>query len=427
MLYKHINDLTRQEKEQLLTRTSDLMAVQETVASILDEIKSDGDAALRKFTKQFDKAEIKTIEVSEDEIKEAMEAVDEDFIDHLRKAADNIRKFHKAQMPDKQWLMEVAPGVMAGQKVIPLNAVGAYVPGGRASYPSTALMTVIPAKVAGVRNVVVCTPPGPDGKVQPITIAAASIAGADHIYKIGGVQAIGALAYGTESVEAVDKIVGPGNVYVTVAKMLVRNNAEIDFPAGPSEVLIIADESAEAAFIAADMIAQAEHDPNAISVLITTSKSLAESVKKEVEKQVETTPRAEIAKESLKNAAILIADNMDDCVVFSNDFGPEHLEIITSDDETVLEKITSAGSIFVGKYSPVSTGDYASGTNHVLPTSGYTRIYSGLNVQHFLKYSTIQRISEDGLNGLKDTIVTIAEKEGLAAHAEAVKIRFRKK
>ncbi|MDK2892118.1 histidinol dehydrogenase [Methanohalophilus sp.] len=427
MLYKHISDLTPQEKEQLLTRTSDLMDVQETVASILDEIKSDGDAALRKLTKQFDKAEIETIEVSEDEIKDAMKLVDEDFIDHLRKAADNIRKFHKAQMPDKQWFMEIAPGVMAGQKVIPLNAVGAYVPGGRAAYPSTALMTVIPAKIAGVKNVSVCTPPGPDGKVLPITLAAASIAGADHIYKIGGVQAIGALAYGTESVEAVDKIVGPGNVYVTVAKMLVRNNVEIDFPAGPSEVLIIADETSEASFIAADMIAQAEHDPNAISVLVTTSNSLAENVKQEVKQQVETTPRTEIAKQSLNNAAILIANNMDDCVAFSNAFGPEHLEIMTSDDDKILEKITSAGSIFIGKYSPVSTGDYASGTNHVLPTSGYTRIYSGLNVQHFIKYSTIQKLSEEGLNGLKDTIVTIAEKEGLAAHAEAVKIRFREK
>jgi histidinol dehydrogenase len=287
-------------------------------------------------------------------------------------------------------------------------------------------MTVIPAKVAGVQNVSVCTPPGPDGNIQPITLAAASIAGADHIYKAGGVQAIGALAYGTESVEAVDKIVGPGNVYVTVAKMLVRHRAEIDFPAGPSEVLIIADESADASFTAADMIAQAEHDPNSISVLVTPSEILAENVYHELEQQSAITLRSEIVNQSLKNAAILITDSIGDCINFSNIFGPEHLEIMTYDDDQVLENITSAGSIFLGGFSPVSTGDYASGTNHVLPTSGYTRIYSGLNVQHFLKYSTIQKLSREGLNGLKDTIVTIAEKEGLFAHAEAVRIRFRK-
>jgi histidinol dehydrogenase len=417
--------LTGEEREKLFNRTSDLMAVQDTVSSILADIRADGDTALREYTQKFDGADIGKIEVGRDEIAEALETVDGTFLEHLRRAAENIRKFHTAQMPEKQWMTEVAPGVMAGRKAIPLEAVGAYVPGGRASYPSTALMTVIPAKVAGVKNISVCTPPGPDGKIRPITLAAAGIAGADHIYRIGGVQAIGALAYGTESVGSVDKIVGPGNVYVTVAKMLVRNNAEIDFPAGPSEVLIIADGSAEPAFIAADMIAQAEHDPNAISVLITPSPGLADNVKTEVLRQAETTPRSAIVIEALGNAAILTADSIGGCVEFSNLFGPEHLEIVTADDDAVLEEITSAGSIFLGKYSPVSTGDYASGTNHVLPTSGYSRIYSGLNVEHFLKYSTIQRLSEEGLAGLGETIITIAEKEGLFAHAEAIRERYR--
>jgi histidinol dehydrogenase len=426
MLYKKIKDLTNNELNNLMERASDLMAVKDTVETILADVKKDGDSALRYYTEKFDKARIGAIEVTEDEINEAMTKVDPSLLKHLDKAASNIRKFHEAQLPRDKWFVEISPGIKAGQKTVPLRSVGAYVPGGRASYPSTALMTIIPAKVAGVKDVAMCTPPGPDGKVNPLTIAAAKVAGADRIYRLGGVQAVAALAYGTESVKPVDKIVGPGNVFVTTAKMLIRTHAEIDFPAGPSEILIIADETADPDFIAADMLAQAEHDPNAICVLTTTSEKIAANTQQRLGELADTTPRSEIVKESLQNAAILIGASLDECIGLSNKFGPEHLEIVTADDDAVLDRIDSAGSIFMGKYTPVSTGDYASGTNHVLPTAGYTRLYSGLNINHFLKYSTIQQLDRKGLQSLSDTITTLAEEEGLQAHADAVRLRLKK-
>jgi histidinol dehydrogenase len=394
MLYKNLSDLTDEEMASLIDRSGELADVSETVAVILADVRANGDAALRKYTKKFDGAQLGDIEVSSEEIDEAVSSIDESLLKHLEFAAGNIRKFHQAQMPEKLWFMELSPGIELGQKVTPLSSVGAYVPGGRASYPSTALMTIIPAKVAGVKNVIMCTPPGSDGNVNPLTLAAARIAGADHVYKLGGVQAIVAMAYGTESVLSVDKIVGPGNVFVTAAKMQVRDRAEIDFPAGPSEVLIIADDSADAAMAASDIIAQAEHDPNAVSVLVTTSAKLAEAVRDEVNKQARTTLRSEIVKSSLNNAAILVADSLDACIELSNDFAPEHLEIMVEDTDAVLDKIENAGSIFVGNYAPVPVGDYASGTNHVLPTAGYAKIYSGLNILHFLKITSIQRISK---------------------------------
>ena len=425
MLYKHLSDVTDAEMEKLLFRGGELANVGKTVSAILKIVMEDGDSALRRYTKQFDGADLEDIEVTEEEIEEAFRSIDAELIHHLEIAAGNIRTFHTAQLPPRRWFIEVSPGIELGQMVTPLKSVGAYVPGGRASYPSTALMTIIPAKVAGVKNVVMCTPPRSNGTVDPLTLAAAKVAGADHVYRIGGVQAIGAMAYGTETVMSVDKIVGPGNVYVTAAKMQVRNLAEIDFPAGPSEVLIIADGSADAKMAASDIIAQAEHDPNAVSVLITTSVALASEVKEEVLRQAEETPRHEIVKASLANAAVLIADSIQVCIDFSNEFAPEHLEIMVSDEDSVLDRIENAGSIFVGKYAPVSAGDYASGTNHVLPTAGYAKIYSGLNINHFVKYSSIQKISKNGLKTLKSTIITIAKKEGLQAHADAVETRFK--
>jgi histidinol dehydrogenase len=397
-----------------------------TVSRILEDIKDRGDAAIRKYTKQFDSVEIDTIEVDGDTIKVALEVADPELIKYLNHAASNIKTFHEAQMGTSQWFIESSPGITLGQKTTPLATVGAYIPGGRAAYPSTALMTVIPAKVAGVMTVVVCTPPGPDG-VNPLTLAAAHIAGADHIYQIGGVQAVGAMAYGTETVPAVDKIVGPGNVYVTAAKMLVQDRCEIDFPAGPSEVLIIADDTADPEFIAADMLAQAEHDPNAVSVLVSVSESVARRVNDSLSEMVQTEPRKEIISQSLENAAILVAKSLEECIDFSNRFAPEHLEIMTKNDYVVLDGIVNAGSIFVGQYTPVSAGDYASGTNHVLPTAGYSRIYSGLNIDHFVKKSTIQMFSKEGLQGLASTIISLAEAEGLSAHAGAVKKRLLKK
>ncbi len=424
MLYGKLSEINEKEIKALIERGGELTNVSGTVSSILADVRSKGDLALREYTQRFDGAMIDTIEVSREEIESAYNSTDQELIGHLEIAASNIRKFHEAQMPDNMWFMQLSPGIELGQKVTALASVGAYVPGGRASYPSTALMTIIPAKVAGVRKVVMCTPPGPDGKVDPLTLAAAKVAGADHVYRVGGVQAIAAMAYGTDSVAKVDKIVGPGNVYVTSAKMQIRDKAEIDFPAGPSEVLIIADDCAHSAMVAADMIAQAEHDPQAVSVLVTTSESLAFKVKEEVLRQAQSTVRGEIVGSSLRNAAILIADSIDQCVDFSNSFAPEHLEIITKDDEIVLEKIEHAGSIFVGNYAPVPVGDYASGTNHVLPTAGYARMYSGLNIMHFLKVSSIQRISKEGLATIRETVISLAEKEGLQAHADAIRIRF---
>jgi histidinol dehydrogenase len=423
MIFKNLTDLSNQELTDLLDRMGEIQDVVPVVSNILKDVKNQGDAAIRQYTKQFDNVEIDVIEVDPESINESFLQVDPEIIEHLEYAASNIKTFHKAQLGDSQWFMETAPGITLGQKTTPLAAVGAYVPGGRAAYPSTALMTVIPAKVAGVKNVIVCTPPGPEG-INPLTLAAAHIADADHIYQVGGVQAIGAMAYGTETVPAVDKIVGPGNVYVTAAKMLVRDRCEIDFPAGPSEVLIIADDTAEPEFIAIDMIAQAEHDPNAVSVLLTTSEDLAKRVRDILSGMIKTASRKDIINKSLDNAAILVADSLQDCIDFSNRFAPEHLEIMTNDDSGVLDEITNAGSIFVGKYTPVSAGDYASGTNHVLPTAGYGRIYSGLNVDHFVKKSTIQQISKEGLEGLANTIISLAEAEGLDAHAEAVKKRL---
>ena len=426
MLYKHLSDVTDAEMEKLLYRGGELADVNETVASILSDVQEEGDSALIRYTEQFDgaKLQITNIEVTKEEIDEAVNKLDDKLLRHLEIAAKNIRTFHTAQMPQSTWFIEIAPGIELGQKVTPLGSVGAYIPGGRASYPSTVLMTVIPAKVAGVKNIVMCTPPQSDGSVNPLTLAAARVTGVDHVYKIGGVQAIGAMAYGSETVMGVDKIVGPGNVYVTAAKMQVREEAEIDFPAGPSEVLIIADDSADAKMAASDIIAQAEHDPNAVSVLITTSTSLAENVRDEVIRQAENTKRREIVDASLKNAAVLVADSMNVCIDFANEFATEHLEIMVSDADSVLDRIENAGSIFVGNYAPVSAGDYASGTNHVLPTAGYAKVYSGLNINHFVKYSSIQRIGKDGLNGIKDTIIALAEEEGLTAHADAVRARF---
>lgn len=417
MLFKSISQLSAIEKERLLTRETALKDVLAPVTSILNEVKEKGDAALRKYTLQFDLANIEVIEVTHKEIHEAVFSLDKKLLTYLKKASFNIRAFHEAQL-QKDWIRDFSPGIKLGQRITPLGTAGAYVPGGRATYPSTALMTVIPAKVAGVKKVIICTPPKPDGTVDPLTLAAAHIAGADRVFRVGGVQAIAAMAYGTETIPKVDKIVGPGNVYVTAAKM--NCGVAIDFPAGPSEVLIIADDSSRADFIASDMIAQAEHDPDAVSILVTPSNELAAKVIQEIKVQSRDAKRYEIIQRSLENAAILTG-SLDECIEFSNNYAPEHLEIMTRED--ILEKIKHAGSIFVGPYAPVSAGDYASGTNHVLPTAGYARALSGLNTDHFQKKSSVQIIEKNGLGSISETIIGLAEAEGLQAHANAVKIR----
>ncbi len=417
MLVKPISGLTDEETIRLMKRGTGLSDVIDPVTAILEDVKKNKDEALLRLTKQFDKATIKEIEVPRAELELALESVDKKLILHLKKAAINIREFHQAQLA-KEWMTEFSPGIKLGQRITPLDSVGAYVPGGRASYPSTALMTVIPAKVAGVKQVIVCTPPGSDGAVNPMTLAAVNIAGADRVFRIGGVQAIAAMAYGTDTIPKVDKIVGPGNVYVTAAKMIC--GTAIDFPAGPSEVLIIADEFAKSECIAADMVAQAEHDPNAVSILLTSSGELAEDVEDEIEEMLEDELRIEIIEKSLKNAAILTGP-LEKCIEFSNKYAPEHLELMT--DRNILGEIKHAGSIFVGTYAPVSAGDYASGTNHVLPTSGYARVLSGLNTDHFVTKSSVQIIDKKGLESIRETIIALAEAEGLSAHANAVRIR----
>ena len=379
--------------ETIKRSEQDVNNVLDTVSEILNNVKNNGDEALKSYTEKFDGVLIDDLKVNNDEIKEAYDSLDDTLLIALKQAAENIEKFHKKQIP-KDWQMEVNPGITAGQIVRPINIAGCYIPGGRAAYPSSILMTVIPAKIAGVEKVVCVTPPQKDGKILDAILVAADIAGADEIYKVGGAQAIGALAYGTESVPKVEKIVGPGNIFVTAAKKLVYGQVDIEFPAGPSEVLILADGSAEPEFLATDILAQAEHDPNASCFLVTDSQDLAEKTNESVLKLTETSPRREIIEESLsKSGKIIITDTFDEAIYVTNEYAPEHLIISTKDDDKTLNNIKNAGSIFLGSYSPVAAGDYGSGTNHVLPTGGGAKMYSGLSTESFIKKPTVQRIT----------------------------------
>lgn len=427
MITKMLSELSDEDLQALLSRDVGISDVLNAVNEIVMEVGEKGDEAIFKYTEKFEGARLDELRVSEDEIDAAYDLVEDRLKESLADAADNIFQFHNQQKDREMWLTEVAPGVTVGQKVVPLDSVGVYVPGGRASYPSSALMGVIPAKVAGVSRIIVCTPPKADGSVTPLTLVAADMAGADEIYKVGGAQAIAAMGLGTESIERVQKIVGPGNVYVTAAKMLLRGSAEIDFPAGPSEVLIIADRTADPGVIAADMIAQGEHDPKSISVLVAVDDLLASAVIEELAIQSDSAYRSDIVKQSLDHSAVLLANDIDEALDFSNAFAPEHLEIMTADPLGAFRSIRNAGSVFLGRYTPVAAGDYASGTNHVLPTSGYSRVFSGLNVDHFTKKISVQMITDDGLLGLEDTITTLAEAEGLKAHAESVRRRLEPK
>ncbi len=400
-------------------RRASLGEVYPAVNEIIENVKANGDKALFEYAKKFDNCELESILVTEDEREDAYEEVDPRIIEYLIEAEARISEFHEYQKKDDLWLRQMHPGVTLGIKTTPLKRAGCYIPGGRASYPSTALMTVIPARVAGVESICACTPP----PANPMTIAALDIAGASEIFRAGGAQAIAAMAIGTGSIEPVQKIVGPGNIYVTAAKMLLREYAEIDFPAGPSEICIIADESANPAFIAADILAQAEHDPNAACVLITESEALVGKVSAEVESMLKSAPRSAIIEKSLKNSGYIPAADIREAVTISDRIAPEHLSIQVSDPLPVLSAVQNAGSIFVGPYTPVACGDYASGTNHVLPTAGYASVYSGLNVSHFCKTSTVQIIDRDGLEEIGDIVEALAEAEGLFAHSESVKVR----
>ena len=403
-------------------RESKVGQVEDTVREIVENVRQNGDAAIRELAKKFDHVDLDSIAVSRDEIEAAYEQVSPELVEELENSAYNIQRFHEMQMPPGLWLREVEPGITLGVKSTPLERVGCYIPGGRASYPSTVLMTVIPARVAGVDEVVMCTP----APINPLTLVAADIAGVDEIYKTGGAQAIAAMALGTESIEPVQKIVGPGNVFVTGAKMMLRNKVEIDFPAGPSEIGVLADETAVPEYLAADLIAQAEHDPSSASLLVTCDPDLPDRTWAIMEKMIEKAPRKEIINKALDNSGYIIAEDMDLAVEIMNGIAPEHLSIQVKDPLDTLSKVRNGGSIFVGPYTPVAAGDYASGTNHVLPTAGHAATCSGLNVAHFMKTSTVQYLTQEGLANLASTIETLATTEGLHAHCESVKVRMPK-
>ena len=393
--------------------------VLQTVSDIIENVRTKGDSAIIEYTERFDRIKLKRLAVTREEIEEAYEKVDPELVEEIENAAYNIERFHKMQLTNDLWLTEVEPGITLGVKSTPLERVGCYIPGGRASYPSTALMTVIPARVAGVEEVICCTP----APVNPVTLVALDIAGIDEVYTIGGAQAIAGMALGTESIEPVQKIVGPGNIFVTAAKTILRDRVEIDFPAGPSEAGILADATCDPAYVASDLIAQAEHDPMSAAVLITDSKDVAEAVDREMDKQVKKAPRREIIEAALKNSGYIVADSMDLAIEMMNDIAPEHLVIQTADPMDTLSKVRNAGSIFVGRYTPIAAGDYASGTNHVLPTAGNAKLFSGLNVAHFRKTSTVQMLTKEGLETIAPTIRRISTSEGLHAHCFSVDVR----
>ncbi|OPY40210.1 MAG: bifunctional histidinal dehydrogenase/ histidinol dehydrogenase [Methanoregulaceae archaeon PtaU1.Bin066] len=399
-------------------RRSSLDEAKASVSPIIQAVRKGGDGALLAMARKHE-PDITSVRVTEEEIAAAYDEVEDRLVESLVEAEARITRFHELQKERSLWLEEVEPGIVLGVKTTPLDRVGLYVPGRRAAYPSTALMNAVPAKVAGVPEMCACTPP----PVLPLTLVALDIAGVGEVYRIGGAQAVAAMALGTETIRPVQKIVGPGNVYVTAAKMMLREYAEIDFPAGPSEIGIIADGTANPRFIAIDILAQAEHDPDAACVLVTTEKTLADRVRAEIGRLLEKAPRREIIEKALGHSGYVIVPTVEEAVSGMNEIAPEHLSIQVADALTVLNAVRHAGSIFVGPYTPVAAGDYASGTNHVLPTAGYAKTYSGLNVSHFCKTSTVQIIDREGLDAIGDVIEAIADAEGLNAHAESVRIR----
>lgn len=426
-----LNEQTKQNiLDDLLKRSpNNYTEFSDKVQAILDDVKARKDEAIFDYTLKFDKASINAdnIVVTDEEIAEAYEAVkDSRLVDIIRKALVNIRDYHQKQK-QYSWFDSKPDGSILGQKVTPLEKVGVYVPGGKAAYPSSVLMNIVPAKVAGVDKIIMTTPPNAEGKVNPGTLVAAKEAGADVIYKVGGAQAIAALAYGTESIPKVDKIVGPGNIYVALAKKAVYGHVSIDSIAGPSEILVLADETANPRFVAADLLSQAEHDELASSILVTTSVELAEKVSEEVDKFVEVLSRKNILEKSLENYGyILLTDTMEEAIDVANDIASEHLEIVTKDPFNTMTKIRNAGAIFLGEYSSEPLGDYFAGPNHVLPTNGTAKFFSALSVDDFIKKSSIISFSKEALEPIHEDIIKFATAEQLTAHANSIKVRFEK-
>lgn len=417
-----IKDKTELQRfiKRLRKRSTSEPVIEENVKKILNEVKKAGDKALIKYTKLFDRHSL-PFKIEPEEIKEKAKEVSKEVLDALKFAAQRIRKFHERQL-ESSWQYKEGD-IILGQIIRPLHRIGAYVPGGKASYPSTVLMNIIPAQVAGVAEIAVCVPT-PQGEINPTVCAALELLDIKEVYRIGGAQAIGALAYGTETIKKVDKIVGPGNIYVATAKKLVFGEVDIDMIAGPSEIMIVADSSANPAFIASDMLSQAEHDEMASSILVTTSEKLADEVKKEISKQLKTLPKAEIAKKSLKNfGAILLVKSLKEATEIVNEIAPEHLEIMTENPDELLPMLKNAGAIFLGQWSTEPIGDYVAGPNHTLPTSGTARFFSPLGVYDFLKRSSLIKVGKEGFSRLSSYVDVLATLEGLQAHANTVKIR----
>lgn len=424
----YLDDASRKNLlEDLLKRSPNQYGeYEQRVGEILKQVKEEGDQAVFAFTEKFDGAKIdaSNIEVTKEEIEKAYTIVEPSLLDVIRKALVNIEAYH-AKQKQYSWFDSTPNGTILGQKVTPLARVGVYVPGGKAAYPSSVLMNVMPAKVAGVEEIIMATPCNKEGKVTPATLVAAKEAGVDRIFKVGGAQAIASLAYGTETIPKVDKIVGPGNIYVALAKKAVYGHVSIDSIAGPSEILVLADETANPRFVAADLLSQAEHDELASAILVTTSKELAEKVSKEVDSFVEKLSRKKIITASLENYGyILLADSMDQAIEVANEIASEHLEIVTKDAFTVMTKIKNAGAIFIGEYSSEPLGDYFAGPNHVLPTNGTAKFFSPLSVDDFIKKSSIISYSKEALEPIHKDIISFANAEELTAHANSIRVRF---
>ena len=414
--------------EEIFARENIAANVEEAVSQIIATVRQKGDAALYEYAEKFDRVTLSGLEVTAQEIQEAFETVEPEFLDILREAAANIRAFHEKQVRNS-FLLNNRDGVVIGQKVTPIEKVGLYVPGGTAAYPSTVLMDSVPAKIAGCSQIVIVTPPGKDGKVNPVILAAAKIAGVDRIFKVGGAQAVAALAYGTQTIPKVDKIVGPGNAYVAEAKKQVFGKVAIDMIAGPSEILVVADSTADPRYVAADLLSQAEHDKMASAVLVTDSDCFAQAVSEELERQIPQLPRQEIARASIDNNGKIIVSEGDlmQAIEIANRIAPEHLELCVDDPFAYLDKVKHAGSIFMGKYCPEALGDYFAGPNHTLPTSGTARFSSPLSVDDFVKKTQFTYYTPDALEKVADKIAYFARKEGLDAHARSAEIRFEDK
>ncbi|QFU83715.1 histidinol dehydrogenase [Natronorubrum aibiense] len=418
-------DLRPDERVAFFDRDAGIEAVRGDVREIVERVREEGDVAVREFTSEFDAVELGNITIT-DECERAydeLEETDNELVAAIETAVENVTEFHEAQLP-ADWREEFSPGRELGRRFRPLERVGVYVPGGSAAYPSSAIMGVVPAVVAGVEHVSVVTPPADE--LNPATLAAIHAAGADAVYSVGGAQAIAGLAYGTETITRVQKIVGPGNKWVTAAKAEVRGDVEIDFLAGPSEVVVVADSTADPEYVASEVVAQAEHDPNTSVVAVTDDEETAEAITTAIDEQVASREREEVIRAGLENDAsgVLLARSMSEAILFTQEYAPEHLSIIAEDDESILERIDSAGSVFLGPTTPVAAGDYASGTNHVLPTNGGAHVTGGLSVETFLRSTTVQRLTPEGLDALGDTITTLADAEGLEAHAASVRRRL---